>query len=471
MRMILFFMLVGLQLSAQELTLRKGMVIDSIPVNDTISESFSVYLPKSFANGEKPLPVLFIFDSQGSGKKAAQLFKPAAEEQGYILASSNDIKPGNTFEENVHVATRLINSVAARIPVDFNSVSVAGFSEGARVANAMPLIFSNIHGVIAVGGHLLNADYLNKNNKFVFVGISGDEEYSSYGMQTNANLLENRGFPAQVYFVDGGDTWPNPEVLSSGLAALTLEAMKAGKRPVDRQLIQTLYQQDLARVDKMLSNGEYFKAYHFLEQLQTKYEGLLNTAELKERQRQVRRSRNFVEQRREMERVQEKESRLIDDFIYYFNEDVNTANFENLGWWNYQKLQLQELAKGENEPEADMANRLLGMLNEMARTKRAELAAAPTASLESRLFANMIQTIFDPGNFEAYKKVISLSARDGDYGTALFYLEEMLKHGYSNMDELYELEGTLALRMTHDYNWLIKKYLGSSRYYDVPADE
>lgn len=466
MRWILFFLFLGLQLSAQELSLRKGMVIDSIPVNDTINESFSIYLPMSYSN-EVQLPVLFIFDSEGRGKKAAQLFKSAADEQQYILASSNDLSPQKTFEENVLVASRLMNAVTTRIPVDFNSVSVAGFSEGARVANSIPLIFNNIHGVIAVGGRLLNTDYLEKGNRFVFVGISGDEEFSSYGMHASAALLDRMGFPSQVYLFDGGHTWPNPEILASGLATLTLEAMKRNKRPLNPAMVNTLYEKDLAMVNRMLSNGEAYKGYSLLEQLQSKYEGLRDTRQLRELQRQVRRSRNFAEQQRELERVQEKESRLIDDFIYYFNEDVATANFENLGWWNYQKLQLEALAGGDNEAEADMAQRLLGMLNELARSKRAELEAAPNASLEARLLANMLQTIFDPENFEAYKRVISLSARDGDYDTALFYLEEMLKHGYENMDELYELEGTLALRMTYDYNWLIKKYLGSSRYYDV----
>lgn len=466
----MFILFLGLQVSAQEIALKKGIVMDSIPVQDSIDESYAIYLPTSFRNNERPLPVLFIFDSEGRGRQTAQLLKPAAEEQQYILVSSNDLRTDKSFEENVKIASRLINGVTSRIPVDLNTVSVAGFAEGARVASSMPLIFNNLHGVIAIGGSVAVVEYLEKAGRFVFVGIAGDEEFSSYTMQTHARILSRSGFPAEVYIYDGGNGWPDLDVLTSGLGTLTLQAMKSRKRPIDQNLINDLYEHDLSLVNKMLSIGNYYRAYQLLEQLQSKYNGLHDTSQLKEKQRQVRRSRNFREQQREIEEAMEKENRLIEDFIYYFNEDVATANFENLGWWNYQQLQLKELTTGENEAEADMANRLLGMLDELAEAKRIELRAAPGATLESRLLANMIQTIFDDRDYEAYKNIISLSAQDGDFGTALFYLEEMLKHGYDNMEELYELEGTLALRMTYDYNWLINKYLGTSRYYDAMTE-
>lgn len=470
MRIIVFFLLVSLQASAQEITLRKGMVIDSLPVNDTIDETYSLFLPMTFQAGGSEKPVIFVFDSEGRGKTAAQLFKPAAEEQGYIIVSSNNIDPENSFEENVKVAARLMNGVTSRIPVDFNTISAAGFAEGARVASSLPAVFNNLHGVIAVGDHQVNFDYLDKKKKFLFVGMAGDEDFSAYEIRDAAGELDRRGYPVAVYLFDGGHQWPNPEIISLGVSSLTIQAMKDGKRPKDQQLISTLYGRDIGRVDKLISTGETVKAYNLMDILQSKYEGLRNTTELKEKQKQLSRSRNFSDEQQEVREIQEKEARLMDDFIYYLNEDVATANFENLGWWNYQKRQLEQLTTGENEPEADMAQRLLNMLNELSKIKRAELEASKEATLESKLLANMIQTIFDQQNFKAYKNVISLSAQDRDYSTALFYLEEMLKNGFDDMEALYDIEGTLALKMTPEYNWLIRKYLGSSKFYDVPEE-
>ena len=470
MRILWLFLLIGIPVSAQQMTLKKGVVMDSLPVNDTINETYSLFLPMSFESNGRDKPVIFVFDTEGRGKAAAQLFKPAAEEQGYIIASSNYIDSDNSFEKNVMVAARLINAVTSSIPLDYDQISTAGFAEGARVASSLPAVFNNVHGVIAVGDHQVNYDFLDPKNRFVFVGVAGDEDFSGYGMRVTAMQLEGLKHPVAVYNFDGGHVWPKPEILAMGVSNLTLQAMKDGKRPKDQQLIEDLYRREMGIANKFISSGDYMQAYNLLEVLQEKYDGLRNTAEIKDRQKHLSRSRNFSEEQKEFRRVQEKEARLMEDFIYYLNEDVATANFENLGWWNYQKRQLDELASGANEQEADMAKRILGMLRELSKNKITELAASDKATLESKLLANMIQTIFDQENFKAYKNIISLSARDRDYSTSLFYLEEMLKNGFDDMEALYNLEGTLALRMTPEYNWLVRKYLGSSKYYDVPVD-
>ena len=59
-------------------------------LSDSISESFSLYLPTNFEVTKK-WPVVFVFDSNGRGKQAVQMFMPAAEKNGYILAAPNNI--------------------------------------------------------------------------------------------------------------------------------------------------------------------------------------------------------------------------------------------------------------------------------------------------------------------------------------------------------------------------------------------
>lgn len=86
-------------------------------------------------------------------------------------------------------------------------------------------------------------------------------------------------------------------------------------------------------------------------------------------------------------------------------------------------------------------------------------------NLEENLFLNILSTIVDKKDFESYRKIISLSAQDQDNETALFYLEQMLKNGYKDLNALYTIEGTLALRISKKYNELVKKYLGNSKYF------
>lgn len=463
MKKIVFFLFLSLQMAAQEQSLRKGVVIDSLKVSDTLDESFSLYLPMAF-KGQEPWPVLFLFDEKGRGKTVAQLYKSAAEEQGYILASSNNISSENPLVKNVEVAARLLGAVSEMLPIDYNQISTAGSMDGAKVATSVPLLFDNIHGVIAVGNQWINFDVLDRKKDFSFIGVVGDEQYTANGMNFTANQLSRLKFPSLVYTYEGNEDWPNPEIISAAVGSLTLNAMKQKLRPMDPQLVDQLYSEDLSRVNKLISLQKLIAANHLLDIMQEKYDGLRSTSEVKNRQDQLQRSRNYVQQHYEYQKTLEKEVRLIDDFIYYMDQDLRTANFENLGWWNYQKNQLDSLAQ-KGGPEGKLANRLEGFILELAQINEQQLEKNH-APLEPRLLVNMLQTIFDPTDFDSYKEVISLSAMDNDFGTALFYLEEMLKHGFKNKDELYNIEGTLGLKLTRDYNWLIEKFLGAARFHD-----
>ncbi len=459
---MLFLLLVAVQVSAQEYTVKKGVVVDSLRVSDTLNESFSLYLPMQFER-TKEWPVIFLFDEQGRGKAAAQLFKTAAAQQGYLIISSNDISKEKDLLENLHTADRLIRTATASLPIDIQQVSAAGSMDGAKVATSIPFIYNGILGVIAVGNQWMNPELLDSKNGFAFIGVVGDEQYTAASMHLTANVLKKMKFPSYVYTYEGEKEWPEPTVINSAVGSLTLHAMREGLRTKDAQLVEGLYQKDIAIANEMMSKVKLVDAYSFLQLLKEKYKGLRSTSEVDEKLRQLERSRNYQEQSREMDDVLEKENRLLNDFLYYLEEDVSTENFENLGWWNYQKIQLDSLS-ARGGAEGKMAKRIEDFIAELAVTHTAQLEKTH-ASLEKKLLASMIATIFDPKNYTAYRKIISLSAQDNDFGTALFYLEEMLKHGYTNVEGLYNIEGTLGLRLTPEYNMLIDKYLGSARFH------
>ncbi len=462
MRYVLFFLLFVVKVSAQEYTVKKGVVVDSLKVSDTLNESFSLYLPLQF-EGKKEWPVIFIFDEEGRGKSAAQLFKTAAERQGYLIISSNAISSENDLLENLHAADRLVRSATLSLPIDIKQVTAAGSMDGAKVATSIPFIYNGILGVIAVGNQWMNPGLLDSKNGFAFIGVVGDEQYTAASMHLTANVLKKMKFPSYVYTYEGEKDWPDPSVINSAVGTLTLHAMRKGFRPKDARLVEELFQGDISIANELVSKVKLVDAHSFLELLKEKYKGLRSTNEVDEKLRQIQSSRNYQEQSREMEKVLEKENRLLNDFLYYFEEDVSTENFENLGWWNYQKIQLDSLsAKGG--AEGKMAKRIEDFIAELARTHISQLEETH-ASLEKKLLASMIVTIFDPTNYSAYRKIISLSAQDNDFGTALFYLEEMLKHGYRNTEGLYNIEGTLGLKLTPEYNMLVEKYLGAAKFH------
>ncbi|MGY8916543.1 MAG: alpha/beta hydrolase, partial [Flavobacteriales bacterium] len=56
------------------------------------------------------------------------------------------------------------------------------------------------------------------------------------------------------------------------------------------------------------------------------------------------------------------------------------------------------------------------------------------------------------------------SSKMEDFGTALFYMEELLKNGFTDKATLYSLEHTALLRITPEFNELVTKYLDDARY-------
>lgn len=452
-------MFLSVQVSAQTYSIKKGMVTDSIRVSDTLNESFAIYLPTQF-KPEKKWPLLLIFDPEGRGKTAAQLFRPAAEQQGYILASSNNVDRDKELLDNVKCGVRLLNAVSGMFPIDPAQVTAAGSMEGSSVSSSMPMLYEELLGAIVVGNHWIYSNQIRKIKDFLFVGMVGDEHLSA----PDRTLPKLRGANIQVYTYPGNGEWPAGNMVQSALASLTLSAMKEGVRPRDPKLIGDLYDQDLALVNALISKEKLMEAYSLLELMEDKFKDLHSLSIVEDKMDQLEGSRNFREQKRELEKVLEKEQRLNKDFTYYMEEDLRTANFENLGWWNYQKIQLDSL-KNKGGAESKMATRMESRIALLAEVHRGYLEENH-ASLEKKLLANMILTIFDPTNYQAYKNIISLSAQDDDFGTALFYLEEMLKHGYRDMEGLYSIEGTLGLKLTPEYNMLVEKYLGASRFYD-----
>ncbi|MFD1079790.1 hypothetical protein, partial [Longispora fulva] len=187
-----------------------------------------------------------------------------------------------------------------------------------------------------------------------------------------------------------------------------------------QQLIDKLFEEDLSRVDKLMSNVKLLKAHELLETMLDKYKDLHDLSRVEERLNSLRKSRNYISQKREYEDVVEKEMRLMDDFSYYMEDDILTRNLENLGWWNYQKIRLDSISK-VGGAEGKMAERLKGFVAEVANSFRDEMEKQKGYSVDSKMIANLIATIYNPHNYEAYKDIITLSAQDNDFPTALFY--------------------------------------------------
>ena len=452
--------------SAQQMTLKKGMVIDSIrvSVNDTISETYSLFLPKRFEVAGT-WPVLFVYDMRGQGTQAIKNMAVAAEVKGYILAASNHVSDTLPIADNILISNRMMEAVVNTLPIQKNRMYAGGFGSGGRFATLLPTFVKSLNGVLTCGATVANTEVLSAKNPFHLVGIVGNEDYNYPEMLEVEKILNRLRFPNQLLVFEGGHTWPESELLAQAMDIFTLRAMATGHVQKDESFIKRNYERDFTEVNKFFTNRKPLLANTLLDEMLEIYRPFRDTDSIKSSQRTLKRSRSFKTSNREQQALLFKETLIKEDYVYYLEEDILTYNYNNLGWWKYQMEELDKYRKNPNALQQQMGARLYGFLNALIADNIDIVKASTTPPDEEALnFLWMLKTIVDPKAYEAYLNVISYNAKVNDNSTALFYLEELLKNGYDNRAKLYDLEDTALLRLTPEFNEIVEKYLKEARY-------
>ncbi|MDX1767756.1 MAG: alpha/beta hydrolase [Arenibacter troitsensis] len=465
MKKIILFLFLGAGLwgNSQQMTLKKGIVIDSIPVKDSISESYSLFLPTTFEM-DRNWPILLVFDMEGQGKRAVRMFQEAAEKQGYILAAPNNVNDSLSTSQNILVTGRMFNDIIRLLPIHKNRSYSAGFDSGARFASVLPIFVKGIAGVISCGAVYPNMDILNTNNLFQFIGIVGKEDYAYPEMLAGKSLMGRLKFPNHLLVFNGGHEWPNSQYLEKALEIFNLSAMAKGQLEKDEVYINETYAQYLEEIDRLIRSNKLIQADNVLDEVIAVYRVLKDSDSLKRIKRELNKNKLFKTMTRNENNTLMKESFIKEDYVYYLEEDLATYNYNNLGWWIYQMGELKKYDNSKIEAEREMGKRLLGYVNALIEDNLDIVNSGSQVDQEVLSLLWMLKTITEPADYSYYLKIIANSAQMEDYGTSLFYLEELLKKGYTDKAELYSLENTALLRITPEFNEIVAKYLKDARY-------
>ncbi|TRO63981.1 hypothetical protein [Christiangramia sabulilitoris] len=457
------FILSGL--GAQEYRITKGGVTNSLAIPGAPGETYALYIPRDYSP-EMNWPVIFTFDPQGRGAKSASLFRLAAENQQYIIAASNFNLQNRPVDSIVRKAAAMMDNVLRSFPVDPLLVYTAGMEEGAQVASALPLIYKKMAGVMAIGNSFVNANYLDKENPYMFIGIAGKKDYMVYEMEDYLRFYDDLDFPTDVYYFDGKQNeWPSAQVISNAVTGFTLEAIRKGKRPDDPEFIKKLFEDELAFSESLRRTRQYHAAFEKLDRMKVKYEDYGFEEVIEEKKKEIKRIKNYRSQKNKFRQAVAFEKEQQREYEYLLKTDIMTANFQNIGWWAYQIDELNKLKDKDEVAQSNMAHRLLGYLDFVSKREFDEIMRSQ-ANIDIKIFISVLRTAINKEDPEAYFKIISLAALDGDEETALLYLEDLLKTGYNDLESLYNIEGALDLQFNPEYNAIIKRYLGESKFFN-----
>ncbi len=449
-------------LSQEQMVLRKGEIIEAIPVQDSVQNTFSLYLPTGF-NTDKKWPLLMIFEMEGKERQAMSMFVQAAEKQGYVLAAPK-MRDTVSLTNSMIAVSKSLERIMGMLPIDLDRIYAGGAASGGRFASLTPILLNGIKGVLSVGASVANSELLNLKQPFHFVGIVSRENYNYTPMLNDTELLDRLKFPNQVLLYEGNSDWPSIGDLEKGMQLFTLAAMGRRLIPKDSLYVEKAYQEDLDKVNQLKRTGDLIWAEHHLTEMMSIYGAHKNLDSLRTVQRDLRRDKQFKAMKRNENSAFLKESLLKEDYVYYMEEDVYTHNFNNLGWWNHQMGEIKKFISGSNPYEKQMGHRLLGFVNALALDNIGVIQSDSVVDEDALAFLYMLKTILDPDNFDYYLKTISLSAKNEDFGTALFYLEEALKKGFKDREKLYSIENTALFRITPEFNEMVAKYLKDARY-------
>lgn len=458
MRYFIFLLFTFSSVYAQQ-TISSGVVVPAVQLTSGSDDTFAIYLPRGY-DESKSYPTVFMFEASGKGAIAVQQFTIGAALTGSIVVAPN-VAVSDSLKIGLRQSAAFINAIYERFAVDKSKMILAGNGKGALLASTSAHLTPDIWGVIAMDDAYVDLTLLGRSKKTQFVILNADEGSNYYKLNTMAALLKGKGVLSSYYIYEGPEMLPQ-----SGYLATALSSLLARSNVTAAQL-EAFYENDLAFGDLLFKQRRPLAAHSFVNSLKAKYKRKIGDLTLqKELFKKIKSSKNYKVQRNQRSAVREGEILLAEDFSYYLEEDVNNAYFDNLSWWNYQMTELDAKidSTARHIQERKAAIRLKKYIQGATETKYQDIKKG-SSKIAQLLFVNVLRTLVNPDNSDAFIQAISYSAQEGDRNAALFYLEELMKMGYTDYESLYTIEGTTALRIGQEYNEIIKAYLGKSKYY------
>jgi predicted esterase len=277
-----------------------GTLVDGVATEADPSQTYTLYLPTAYP-GENRWPLLLVFDPRGRARVAAELFRPAAEQYGWIVVSSNDTRSDGPMEPNIKAMNALWPEALARFPSDPRRIYVAGFSGGAHLGWILAEATGRVAGVIASGGRVIDRV---EDGKAIFASFAtaGDLDFNYRGTREADRLLAARGAPHRLEFFAGPHQWLPEPLAHEALGWMELVAMQKKLRPADAVLVERLYTGDAAAAEALERGGGALAAQRRWEAIARTFDGLRDTAYARARAEALAGSREVAAALREEQR-------------------------------------------------------------------------------------------------------------------------------------------------------------------------
>jgi dienelactone hydrolase len=242
------------------------------------TQTYTLYLPTTHTP-ERSRPALVVLDPRGRSVLAAELFREAAEDYGWVLLSSNDSRSDTpTGEPNVRALRALWPEALARYGADPKRMYLAGFSGTAKFAWSIGRQAEGVAGVIASGAGW-EPPHFDQKISFPCFGTAGTIDFNYAPMREVHARLREWGTPERLEIFEGAHTWMPIQLAHQAIEWMEVQAMRAGLRPTDPALVTRLLDEDLARAAALEDEGRLLEAQRRYAAAAKTFDGLAPVAE------------------------------------------------------------------------------------------------------------------------------------------------------------------------------------------------
>jgi dienelactone hydrolase len=433
-------------------SLEKGKVIPEIKCIKESSLSYALYLPKNYSS-DKKFPVIYFFDSHGSGSLPLEKYKDLAEKYGYILAGSNNSKNGMSWEQNHPQIQTFMSDVKERLNIDSRRIYTCGFSGGSRVASSVAIFDGGVSCAIGMGAGFPSLSE-PIHNKFDYIGFAGNEDFNMNEMIALTSSMDKTPIRHQLIIFNGKHEWVPAEIAEDAFVWIELNAMKDGLTSKNDSLIKHITVKSESELKNLEQKKRKYEEVLLCKQMSNFLDGLANVSEFQKKAELLSASEDLKKEMIQKDMLAKQELSQQENYRNYFV-------MKDLSWWMNEIKKLNQFSKNKSDEEKSvMYKRLLNYLSLLAYMNAS--SALQSNQLDITEKSLKIYEQVDPENSEHQYLFADFYARKKNNAKAISSLENAVKLGFDDVARMESDASLSVLKNDPEYRHLVEKLKGKN---------
>jgi predicted esterase len=262
-------------------------------------QSYALFVPSSY-DAAKKWPIVYILDARGHAMNPMKTFRDAAEQLGFILASSYDSMSDESMDPNVKAMRAMWTDTHERLSIDEKRTYAAGFSGTVRTEIILALAApGSLRAIVGAAAGFPFDRPPAPNMPFAFFGTIGTQDFNFGEMWELEKKLRAANLPHRILMFDGGHDWMPPSLARESLEWLVTRSGDA-----------RFWDADLARAEKAKDAIERQRRYAAMV---TDYAGIHDTSLVSARAKFIEESKEYRDAFAQTDRIMREETTFLAD--------------------------------------------------------------------------------------------------------------------------------------------------------------